>query len=380
MSIDKRTLKEVPVKSSYKIPKIKYIKQKKSSGKSAIDLEKIMRAYWGYLKDLEKFSKDSDYAVKMAINYLKIKKHKSFLKKCYNEYKLNKSDAEKVKGIALKFMGSAGASNNGTFINFFQAIMRIKSPLEIIDKVLKRDKDLLKNILSGEATMQKETRDTLLGAQNEFFKFADKSKISKELDQEFFANFNNLYKLSKDIPEVVNTSIGFLSKDLSCIAKGNFKLGLKNKIKSKIGKNIGHDEEKTFVRIFVNKIEGFEDTVEKLFKEYKIGIEYLDKEASKKFNMDEPHVSYKKLTTFEECVNFLNIKGSKRQSRMEEYFGDVQDYASEILKFKEIELTEKHKIINSIMSVRKNYESFVSGVKKVVLKPGELKEWNRKNK
>ena len=88
MSIDKKTVKEVPVKSSYNIPKIKYIKQKKSSGKSAISLGKIMRAYWEYLKKLEKFSEThgSDYAVKMAISYLKIKKHKNFLKKCYNEY------------------------------------------------------------------------------------------------------------------------------------------------------------------------------------------------------------------------------------------------------------------------------------------------------
>lgn len=370
MSIDKKTVKEVPVKSSYNIPKIKYIKQKKSSGKSAISLGKIMRSYWEYLKKLEKFSKThgSDYAVKMAISYLKIKKHKNFLKKCYNEYKLNKSDANKVKGIALKFMGSAGAPNNGTFINFFQAIMRIQSPLVVIDKVLKRDKDLLKDILSGEATMQKKTRDTLLGAQNEFFKFADKSKISDELDQEFFANFNNLYKLSKDIPDVVDTSIGFLSEDLNCVAKGNFKLGLTDKIKSKVDKNIGPGEEKTFVRMFVNKIEGFEDTVEKLLKDNEISIESLSPEVSRKFNMDEPQVSYKKLITFKQCLKFLNIdaKGNEGQgqSRMEKYFGDVQDYADKILELKGIKQTEKKKIINSIMSVRKNYESFVSEVKK----------------
>lgn len=370
MSIDKKTVKEVPVKSSYNIPKIKYIKQKKSSGKSAISLGKIMRAYWEYLKKLEKFSEKhgSDYAVKMAISYLKIKKHKNFLKKCYNEYKSNKSDANKVKGIALKFMGSAGASNNGTFTNFFQAIMRIKSPLVVIDEVLKRYKDLLKDILSGEATMSEKTRNTLLGAQNEFFKFADKSKISDELDQEFFANFNNLYKLSKDIPNVVDTSIGFLSEDLNCVAKGNFKLGLTNKIKSKVDKNIGPGEEKTFVRMFVNKIEGFEDAVEKLFEKYEISIKSLSPEASRKFNMDEPQVSYKKLTTFKRCLKFLNIdaKGNEGQgqSRMEEYFGDVQNYAEKILELKGIKQTEKKKIIDSIMSVSKDYERFVSEVKK----------------
>ena len=97
-------LNECPIKS-YKIPKLAYTKQRKSSGVAVISLEKIMISYWNYLKDLEKFSSShsGDYSVKMAINFLRIKKHKKNLKKCYSEYKLNRGDTKKVKEIAIKF-------------------------------------------------------------------------------------------------------------------------------------------------------------------------------------------------------------------------------------------------------------------------------------
>ena len=378
-------LNECPIKS-YKIPKLEYTKQRKSSGVAVISLEKIMISYWNYLKDLEKFSSShsGDYSVKMAINFLRIKKHKSYLKKCYSEYKLNRGDTKKVKEIAIKFSGSAGASSSGTFANFFQAIMRIKLPLMTIDEFLKKDKNLFKKLLEGDSNVSKEIRDKVIGAQNEFFKFADKSKISKNPDKEFFEHFKNLYKLSLDMPMVVDKSIGNLSEDLNCICRGKFKLSLKSKIQSKVNKSLeshGKRGKETFVRIFLSKIEDFEDRVEKVFRDNKIGREYLNLEQQKNFNLDKPQIFYKKLTTFDECLNFSNIKNKKKEDRMEKYFSDVYEYIDEILKLKGASVSEKIEVKNPIINIQKDYNKFVDEIqKKALLGPKYLSEWNKKNK
>lgn len=373
-------LNECPVKR-YEIPKLDYDKQEK-----LISLEKIMTSYWNYLKDLEKFSSShsGDYSVKMAINFLRIKKHKSYLKKCYSEYKLNKGDTKKVKEIAIKFRGSAGASSSGTFANFFQAMMRIKLPLMTIDELLEKDKNLFKKLLGGDSNVSKETRNKVISAQNEFFKFADKSKISKKPDKEFFEHFKNLYNLSKDMPEAANESFEDLSEDLNCICRGKFKLSLKSKIQFKLNKSFGSHEKRgkeTFVRIFLSKIENFEDRVEKVFRYNKIGREYLDLEQQENFNLDKPQIFYKKLTTFDECLNFSNIENKKKEGRMEKYFSDVYEYIDEILKLKGASELEKNKVKKLITNIQKDYNKFVDEIqKKALLGPKYLSEWNKKNK
>ena len=373
-------LNECPIKR-YEIPEFKYDKQEK-----LISLEKIMTSYWNYLKDLEEFSSShsGDYSVKMAINFLRIKKHKSYLKKCYSEYKLNKGDTKKVKEIAIKFRGSAGASSSGTFINFFQLIMRIKLPLTTIDELLKKDKNLFKKLLGGDSNVSKETRNKVIRAQNEFFEFADKSKISKKPDKEFFEHFKNLYNLSKDMPEVVNKSIGDLSEDLNCICMGKFRLSLKSKIQFKLNKSFGSHEKRgkeTFVRIFLSKIENFEDRVEKVFRDNKIDRKYLNLEQQKNFNLDKPQIFYKKLTTFKECLNFSNIENKKKEGRMEKYFSDVYEYIDEILKLKGASELEKNKVKKLITNIQKDYNKFVDEIqKKALLGPKYLSEWNKKNK
>ena len=60
-------------------------------------------------------------------------------------------------------------------------LMRIKSPLEQIDKILKKDKTLIKKILDNK-DLDDKVKNDLIGPQNEFFKFAAKNKISNKLD------------------------------------------------------------------------------------------------------------------------------------------------------------------------------------------------------
>ena len=366
-----KVVKISPVKS-YNIPKVKYVKQSKPSGVSVIDFEKIMIAYWNYLKSLEDFAnKDhsGDYVANMAIRYLKIKKHKSYMKKCYNIYKLNDFDIKKVQKIAQQFRGAEGASNEGTLINFLQAIMRIKSPLEIIDKILKKDKTLIQKIL-----MDKElggVENDLLGPQNEFFKFAAKNKISNELDKEFFSNFENLYKLSVDIPDVVNSSIAGLLTDLDCVCKGKFKISMKNRIKGKIKNNT---EDKKFVNKFLEQIRGYEEQIEKIFKKNNINKASLSSEERGKFVLDEPHIAYKKITTSEECEKFLRDRKNKNFSRMKEYFDKVYEYTNEIMKAKN---QKNSGILNSIKNVEDDYEKFSAQTLK---KFNDSKERNKKSK
>ena len=315
----------------------------------------------------------------IVIRYVK-KTEKDLGKELDNTEEITK----KVKEIAIKFSGSAGASSSGTFANFFQAIMRIKLPLMTIDEFLKKDKNLFKKLLEGDSNVSKEIRDKVIGAQNEFFKFADKSKISKNPDKEFFEHFKNLYKLSLDMPMVVDKSIGNLSEDLNCICRGKFKLSLKSKIQSKLNKSLeshGKRGKETFVRIFLSKIEDFEDRVEKVFRDNKIGREYLNLEQKKNFNLDKPQIFYKKLTTFDECLNFSNIKNKKKEDRMEKYFSDVYEYIDEILKLKGASVSEKIEVKNPIINIQKDYNKFVDEIqKKALLGPKYLSEWNKKNK
>lgn len=357
---------------SYNIPKVKYVKQSKPGGISIINFEKIMIAYWNYLKSLEDFANKShsdDYVVNMAISYIRIKKHKSYMKKCYNLYKLNEFDAKKVQKIAQQFRGAEGASNSGTLINFLQAVMRIKSPLEKIDKVLKKDKTLIVKILTGEDVGK--IKDDLLGPQNEFFKFAAKNKISKDLDKEFFSNFENLYKLSMDIPKVVNGSIDDLLEDLDCICTGKFKISLKSKIKSRIKNST---EDRKFVKKFIEQIKGYEEQVEKTFKKNNISKASLSSAAMADFVLDEPHIAYKKITTTEECEKFLRNKKNKNFSRMEEYFDKVYEYTNEIMKAKN---QKNSSILNSIKKVEEDYEKFSTQTLK---KFNNSKERNKKSK
>lgn len=369
------------VKSSstegYEIPKVKYVKQRKSSGVAAISLGKIMIAYQNYLKSLESFA-NTDYVTNMAISYIKIKKHKSYLKKCYNEYKLNKGDAEKVQEIANQFYGAKGASNSGTLINFLQAIMRIKLPLEQIDKILKKDENenknkndnLIEKILYNKDLDDKVKKD-LIGPQNEFFKFAAKNKISNKLDKEFFENFENLYKLSIEIPRVVNNSIDGLLQDLDYVCKGKFKISLKNKVKGKIKNST---EDRKFVKKFLEQIENYEKQVEKIFEKYKISKESLSPAARENFVLDEPHIAYKKITTTEECEKFLRNKKNKNFSRMEEYFDKVYEYTKEIMDAKN---QKNSSILNSIKKVEEDYKKFSAQTLKEF---NNSKERNKKNK
>ena len=358
---------------SYNIPKVKYVKQSKPGGVSIINFEKIMIAYWNYLKSLEDFANKAhsdDYVVNMAISYIKIKKHKSYMKKCYNMYKLNEYDAKKVQKIAQQFRGAEGASNSGTLINFLQAVMRIKSPLEQIDKILKKDKTLMKKILDNK-DLDDKVKNDLIGPQNEFFKFAAKNKISNKLDKEFFMNFENLYNLSIEIPSVVNNSINELLQDLDYICKGKFKISLKNKIKGKIKNST---EDRKFVKKFLEQIKNYEEQVEKIFKKNSISKASLRPAARVNFVLDEPHIAYKKITTTEECEKFLRNKKNKNFSTMEEYFDKVYEYTNEIMKAKN---QKNSSILNSIKKVEEDYEKFSAQTLK---KFNNSKERNKKSK
>lgn len=377
MSVD-RKMKISPVKS-YDIPEISYVAQgKKGKKNSVISLGKIMSAYGAYLKELENFSaSNKDYAVTMAIGFLRIKRFKSYLKKCYNRYKLNKEKFEEVKKIANDFRGAAAGGDNGSFANFYQAIMRIKSPLEEIEKELKKDKNLLKNILSG--LYNGSNRSKIIGAQNEFFKFADKTKISKEFDKDFFMNFENLYALSLKIPAVVNKSIGELYNDLNSVCSGAFKLSLKKVVAEKIKDKLEGSTEKTFVRMFVNKIEGFENSIERILKQYKFNKYNLKGKELNDFNLDKPQVFYKKLTDFEKCEKFLKSrKGSKNGlGRMNEYFESIREYVNE---FPGVEKQNKDRVLGLVDEVEKSYKQFSKETGEALKDSKKLKEWIKKNK
>ena len=214
-------------------------------------------------------------------------------------------------------------------------------------------------------------KDDLLGPQNEFFKFAAKNKISKDFDKEFFSNFENLYKLSMDIPKVVNNSIDDLLEDLDCICTGKFKISLKSKIKSRIKNST---EDRKFVKKFIEQIKGYEEQVEKIFKKNNISKASLSPAARADFVLDEPHIAYKKITTTEECEKFLRNKKNKNFSRMEEYFDKVYEYTNEIMKAKN---QKNSSILNSIKKVEEDYEKFSTQTLK---KFNNSKERNKKSK
>lgn len=367
---------------SYRVPEIEYVKQGVEGKKSVMSLGKIMSAYGKYLKELENFSVShkSDYAATMAINYLKIKNHKSYLKKCYNKYKLNKENFAEVVKIANEFRGSYNSGNQATFISFFQAIMRIKLPLSEVDKALNKDKKLLGYIFLNR-NISDSAKKSIVAPQNEFFKYADKSKISPNIDKQFITNFQNLYRLSRIIPEAANRSINDLLEDLTLICEKKFQLKKKNKVESQTEKNSDANEEKIFVRNFINKIEGIEKSVEKILDEYELEKKYLNKnqlsEFLNKFDLSEPHILYKKLTNLEECKKFLQNRKGKNITRVEEYFASVYEYLKAIM---EVKGEKKSKALKLVKNVEKDYKKFSSKSMKVIDDPKKLKKWNKNYK
>lgn len=365
-------LKDVPKLQAlkpkhYKIPKIKYVVQGKNGEKPVMSLGKIFKAYGNYLKELENFSQTykTDYAATMVINYLKIKKHKGHLKKCYNKYKLDKDNFEEVVKIAEEFRGSSDSENRGTFSSFYQAIMRINLPLKEIKKVLDKDKNLIQNILSDKG-ITKDVKKSLIHPQNEFFKFADKSKISKKyLDKEFFESFGDLYHLSLDIPKGLNDfGGGDLLDDLNLICRKKFTL--KDKSNNKTKKNSNADVKK-FVRSIINKTESVENKVSEILEKYELRTDDLTpkqyKKFSSKFDLEKPHISYKEITNLEKCEKFLQNRKGKNTNRVGEYFASVYKYVKAIMRI-------KHKIgskaLKLIQDVEMDYNKFSSEAMEVI--------------
>ncbi len=323
---------EMAAPKSYDVPKIQYVAQGEKGKKKEMSLGKIFEAYGNYLKALEKFSRDnsSDYAVTMAINYLKIKKHKGYFKKCYSKYELGKENFEKVKKIAKEFSGSSGNDNRGTFSSFYQAIMRIKLPLNEIKKILDKDKNLIGNILSGEK-IDDNVKKNLIHPQNEFFEYADMSKMSqKDLDKKLFENFGNLHKLSFDIPNGVNKfGGGELLDDLDLICKGDFKLGKTSK-----SRNLS-DKEEAFLKIFVGQITRFDNKINTELSKNILKYNDICREGNafnEEFKKEFPSLQYKKLTSYEKCRKFLQDKNGNTNGHIVKYFTEVEEYMEALHK------------------------------------------------
>lgn len=405
---------------NYDIPKFNYTKQNKDN----IDLGKIMETYGGYLKALQSFYKNkvnsNDYSVIMAFNFINLDKYKRFYKKCYSEYKLNEDNPKKVAEIAKKFRGSNDVTGTG-FSGFFIRLMRISLPLDGIKKFLDNNHGALDMILSDsfdEKIFNNQKKQGLLGAQNEFFKFTDKSKISQDFDKEFFKNFNNLYYLCKAIPDAVNgkngsnSDFGDIKDDLDLICEKKLSLkskatGIANMAKRKLNVNAEKNVERLFLKKFIKKIESLENRVEDILDEYenehekmlalynsqknqKDGDNKKDEEVKevKEIGLKRPVLSYKRIVDLNSCKKFLskrkndkNIPINDRDSRMDEYFNEVNKYIIALLSsIEDAEIKEDL----SLKKVREDYGKFLKEANEAIGDAKEvdiekLKAWNKKN-